>query len=284
MLFIVGVVVIFIAVFAIFGVTGGRYDILLQPGEFFTITGAAVGAYLISNRIGTVKHTIGLLKSLMGQPRYNKDSYLELLSLLYTAFKLAKTKGMLALEQHVENPRESQLFQRFPEYQEGDLTKVKSAVVSRKTCARFSQEIGLGDFLFLGRGVHTHGAMPLNILANVFESLVAAIYLDGGIEAAKAFLLEMIVPEIELAADGGHGNHKSSLQQMAQRRFGDTPRYRVLDEQGPDHNKCFKVTAEIARHRYPPAWGINKKEAEQKAAMNALAAIRGEEIHHPTDY
>jgi chemotaxis protein MotA len=116
MLFIVGVVVVFIAVFAVFGVTGGRYDILVQPGEFFTITGAAVGAYLISNRMGTVKHTLSMLKKLMGQPRYNKDSYLELLSLLYTSFKLAKTKGMLALEQHVENPRESQLFQRFPTF------------------------------------------------------------------------------------------------------------------------------------------------------------------------
>ena len=82
MLFIVGVVVIFIAVFAIFGVTGGRYDILLQPGEFFTITGAAVGAYLIANRMGTVKQTISMLKKLLGQPRYNQDSYLELLSLL----------------------------------------------------------------------------------------------------------------------------------------------------------------------------------------------------------
>ena len=74
------------------------------------------------------------------------------------------------------------------------------------------------------------------------------------------------------------------MQQVAQRQFGDTPKYCVLDEQGPDHNKCFKVSAEIARHRYPPAWGINKKEAEQKAAMNALAAIRGEDIPYPTDY
>ena len=77
-----------------------------------------------------------------------------------------------------------QLYLRFPEYQEGDLTKVKSAVVSRKTCAQFSRELGLGDFLFLGRGVHTHGEMPLNILANTFESVVAAVFLDGGWGAA----------------------------------------------------------------------------------------------------
>src|SRR6187399_3080109 len=71
------------------------------------------------------------------------------------------------------------LFQRFPDYQEGDLTKVKSVVVSRKTCAAFSQEIGLGDFLFLGKGVSNYGEIPSNMLADVFESLVAAIFLDG---------------------------------------------------------------------------------------------------------
>src|SRR5438876_6180108 len=90
------------------------------------------------------------------------------------------------------------------------------------------------------------------------------------------------MPDIEDAAGDGHGNYKSILQQLAQRQFGDTPKYRVLDEQGPDHNKCFKVSAEIARHYYPAAWGANKKEAEQKAAMNALASIRGERSEEHT--
>src|SRR5438477_13196950 len=81
-----------------------------------------------------------------------------------------------------------QLFLRFPDYQEGDLTKVKSVVVSRKTCARFSQERGLGDFLFLGKGVSNYGEIPPNMLADVFESLVAAVFLDGGWEEAKAFV------------------------------------------------------------------------------------------------
>jgi ribonuclease III len=177
-----------------------------------------------------------------------------------------------------------QLYERYPEYQEGDMTKVKSAVVSRRVCARISRKLRLGDFLFMGRGLHAQNEVPPNILADVFESMVAAIYLDGGLEAAKTFILEYLVPEIELAAEGGHGNHKSVLQQVAQRQFGDTPKYRVLDEQGPDHNKCFKVAAEIVKQRYPAAWGINKKEAEQKAAMNALAAIKGEAIPHPADF
>jgi ribonuclease-3 len=177
-----------------------------------------------------------------------------------------------------------QLYTRYPEYQEGDMTKVKSAVVSRRVCARISKRLNLGDFLFMGRGLHSHHEVPPNILADVFEALVAAIYLDGGLEAAKKFILEYLIPEIEHAAGGGHGNHKSVLQQEAQRKFGETPKYRVLDEQGPDHNKCFKIAAEIHKHRYPAAWGINKKEAEQKAAMNALAEIQGEEIPYPADF
>ena len=78
-----------------------------------------------------------------------------------------------------------QLYRLFPEYQEGDLTKVKSAVVSRRTCARISKLLNLGDFLFLGKGMHLETAMPANLLADVFESLVAAIYLDGGLEADR---------------------------------------------------------------------------------------------------
>jgi ribonuclease-3 len=177
-----------------------------------------------------------------------------------------------------------QLYQTFPEYQEGDLTKVKSVIVSRKTCARFSQELGLGDFLFLGKGVHTYGEMPSNMLADVFESLVAAIFLDGGWEAAKEFILDFIEPEIErVARDAISANAKSQLQTVTQRQYGDTPRYFLLDEQGPDHDKCFKVAAQVAHERFPAAWGRTKKEAELKAAMNALAHLGGEQLPYPSD-
>src|SRR5215475_3320767 len=82
-----------------------------------------------------------------------------------------------------------QLYHRFPEYQEGDMTKVKSAVVSRVACARFSQELGLGEFLFLGRGMTPSGDLPSNMLADVFESVVGAIYLDGGMDAVQPFIV-----------------------------------------------------------------------------------------------
>ncbi len=183
--------------------------------------------------------------------------------------------GLVAVEQ---------LYLRFPEYQEGDLTKIKSAVVSRRTCARISRMLNLGDYLFLGKGMHCDDSMPANLLADVFESLVGALYLDGGFEAAKPFILKYIIPEIEQVAEGEHaGNFKSSLQQLSQREFNETPQYRVLDEKGPDHSKCFKVAAMIGRYHYPAAWGRNKKEAEQKAAMNALARIHGDPVPYPTD-
>jgi ribonuclease-3 len=169
-----------------------------------------------------------------------------------------------------------ELFQRFPDYQEGDLTKIKSVVVSRRTCARISRLLRLGDFLFLGKGMHVHSDVPASLQADVYESLVAAIYLDGGLEPARTFILKYMVPEIELVAEGAHsGNHKSLLQQVAQREFGATPQYHLLDEKGPDHSKCFKIAAVIGRQPYTAAWGRTKKEAEQKAAMNALAQING---------
>src|SRR5947207_3240783 len=106
-----------------------------------------------------------------------------------------------------------QLYLRFPDYQEGDLTKIKSVVVSRRTCARMSKLLNLGDFLFLGKGMHLHTAVPASLLADVFESLVAAIYLDGGLDVVKPFILKYIGPEIEQVAEGAHGgNFKSLLQ------------------------------------------------------------------------
>ncbi|MBX3397368.1 MAG: ribonuclease III [Gemmataceae bacterium] len=175
------------------------------------------------------------------------------------------------------------LYHRFPDYQEGDMTKVKSVVVSRKTCAKFSEELGLGRYLILGKGMENRGDIPQNLLADAFESLVAAIFLDGGWDTVKEFVLDFVEPEIDaVAGDAINNNAKSALQQVAQRELNGTPRYYVLDEQGPDHDKCFKISTDINGHRYPAAWGRNKKDAELKAALNALAAIAGEAIPYPS--
>jgi ribonuclease-3 len=176
------------------------------------------------------------------------------------------------------------LYRQFPQYLEGELTRVKSVVVSRRTCAKISEALGMQEFLILGKGMATHPSVPSSVLADVFESLVAAIYLDGGTQAAREFLERYILPEIELAAGGVLGNnYKSMLQQLAQREHGTTPIYQLLDEKGPDHSKCFKIAAQIGGNRYQPAWGRNKKEAEQRAARNALNEIAGKVLHVPEE-
>ena len=176
------------------------------------------------------------------------------------------------------------LFRQYPDYLEGDLTKIKSVVVSRQTCAKISEALGMQEFLILGKGMTTHPDVPPSLLADVFESLVAAIYIDGGGEAAREFIEKYIGPEIELAAGGElGGNYKSLLQQLAQREYGTTPNYQLLDEKGPDHSKCFKIAAQLANARYQAAWGRNKKEAEQRAARNALSEINGEAAPFPSD-
>lgn len=176
------------------------------------------------------------------------------------------------------------LYCQYPEYLEGDLTKIKSVVVSRQTCAKISEALGLQEFLILGKGMTVHPSVPPSLLADVFESLAAAIYLDGGDAAARDFIQRYMGPEIELAAAGElGGNYKSLLQQMSQRENGSTPVYLLLDEKGPDHSKCFKISAQIGSQRYEPAWGRNKKEAEQRAARNALAELNGEAVPFPSD-
>src|SRR5215510_3202156 len=176
------------------------------------------------------------------------------------------------------------LFQQFPQYLEGELTKIKSVVVSRQTCAKLSEALGLQEFLILGKGMTTHPSVPPSVLADVFESLVAAIYLDGGDAGSREFIHRYLGPEIELAAAGElGGNYKSLLQQLAQRENGSTPTYHLLDEKGPDHSKCFKVAAQIGRNEFQAAWGRNKKEAEQRAARNALAQMNNEPVPFPSD-
>jgi ribonuclease-3 len=176
------------------------------------------------------------------------------------------------------------LYHGYPNYLEGELTKIKSIVVSRQTCSRISRALGLEDCLILGKGMATHARVPVSLLADVFESLIAAVYLDKGHEVAREFIIRFLAPEIELAVDGAlGGNYKSLLQQLAQRDFGTTPTYQLMDEKGPDHSKCFKIAARVGANQYQPAWGRNKKEAEQRAARNALCQIKNENPPYPSD-
>ncbi len=167
-----------------------------------------------------------------------------------------------------------ELFYRFPHLLEGELTRIKSAVVSRSTCAKISRSMKLGELLFLGKGMTTQPTLPSSLLADVFESLVAAIYLDGGMVAAREFVSRTMFPFLDNAAcKSTDDNYKSQLQHVAQRDLGETPIYVVTDEEGPDHCKRFKVAARVNRQQFPAAWGKTKKQAEQLAAKNALDAL-----------
>jgi ribonuclease-3 len=166
------------------------------------------------------------------------------------------------------------LFERFPEYLEGDLTKIKSKLVSRETCAQISGQLGLHEFLKVGKGMVSNRALSGSLAAGVLEAIIAAIYVDGGFDAAREFILRIFNDLLEEAdAEQVQGNFKSLLQQYAQERFSSTPSYVLLDEKGPDHNKCFELEVMIADRHFRSAWGTNKKEAEQKAAFNALLEL-----------
>jgi len=166
------------------------------------------------------------------------------------------------------------LYKKFPSLLEGDLTKIKSAVVSRRTCAEVSIETGLVDLLIIGKGISTRAAMPSSLAAAVYESIVAAVYLDGGFEAAKEYVLRTMTPKIESISSNMHQqNYKAVLQQHAQKLLGATPIYELLDEKGPDHSKCFEVCVSVDGRRFTSAWGPNKKMAEQKAALLALEEL-----------
>ncbi|MBA7674624.1 Ribonuclease 3 [subsurface metagenome] len=166
------------------------------------------------------------------------------------------------------------LYERLPAYLEGDLTKVKSMLVSRRNCARIAKELGLQKYLKVGKGMASSRALSGSLAAGLLEAIIAIIYIDGGLEAARSFVLKTFGSLIDRAdANQSQGNFKSLLQQYAQQQFNTTPVYGLLDEKGPDHDKCFETEVVIGERHFPSAWGTNKKEAEQKAAFNALVEL-----------
>ena len=166
------------------------------------------------------------------------------------------------------------LYNFFQNRDEGELTQIKSVVVSTNILAEESQRLGLGEHYNVGKGVTRRKKLPNSLLANVFEAVVAAIYKDGGLETARRFVLRNIYHQVlKVASDEHHRNYKSLLQQWAQRVLSLTPTYRVVSEQGPDHMKSFEVVALIGDRRYAIGKGAAKKEAEQEAARITLTMI-----------
>ncbi len=170
------------------------------------------------------------------------------------------------------------LFRDFPEYDEGQKSKTKAAVVSTTTLARQADRLNLGEHLLLGRGEEkTGGRYKQALLADGYEALIAAIYLDGGIEHARTFIVRQFTPLLDDARRAGAGGQdfKSALQELLQARELPLPEYRLVAAVGPDHRKQFEIEVVVRGEPLASATGSSKKDAEQEAARAALEKLRG---------
>jgi ribonuclease-3 len=169
------------------------------------------------------------------------------------------------------------LFHEFPEFNEGQKSKIKASLVSTATLARQADRLALGDHLLLGRGEEkTGGRRKQALLADSYEALLAAIYLDGGIEQARAFIVREFTPLIgDIRREGRVGqDHKSTLQEYLQGQDRPVPEYRLTGTSGPDHRKQFQVSVFVSGEPIAEGAGASKKEAEQEAARAALDKLR----------
>jgi ribonuclease-3 len=168
------------------------------------------------------------------------------------------------------------LFRRFPAQDEGWKSKIKAVLVSTTSLARLAEALGLGDHLLLGRGEEkTGGRRKQALLADVYEALLAAIYLDGGIEQATAFIQRQFADLLEEAREPEmvSRDFKSALQERVQSDGGPPPEYLVIGESGPDHRKTFHVELRVGGKPLADGTGLTKKEAEQEAARRALERL-----------
>jgi ribonuclease III len=168
------------------------------------------------------------------------------------------------------------LFNEFPEHDEGQKSKIKAAMVSTATLGRLAERLSLGDHLLLGRGEEkTGGRQKQALLADSYEALIAAIYLDGGIEHVRAFVAREFAALVDEARVGAAGqDYKSALQELVQSRNEPLPQYRLIGTVGPDHRKLFQVEVVVNGGRVADATGTSKKEAEQEAARLALEKLQ----------
>jgi ribonuclease III len=168
------------------------------------------------------------------------------------------------------------LYESYPMYYEGQLTKLRAAVVSKTTLAKVAKKIGIGPYVRLGKGEELGGGRKRNsLLADAMEAVIGSIYLDGGLKAAREFVLRHFQEEIEhLDHDQHKMDYKSILQEITQSRFQSLPKYTILSEAGPPHERMYEVLLTIKDEAYATGRGRNKKEAQQIAARRALRKLQ----------
>lgn len=166
------------------------------------------------------------------------------------------------------------LFQHYPRLPEGELTKKRAALVCEKACCEFSQQFDVGDYLLLSHGEQNSGGRSRSsILADAFESVTAAIYLDGGLEEAKKFILRFVLPLLQKSQPKAFKDYKTALQEIVQKNPEERLEYVLTGESGPDHDKHFVVEVSLDGNRIGKGGGRSKKEAEQQAAREALGLM-----------
>ena len=173
------------------------------------------------------------------------------------------------------------LLQRYPESSEGVVSKLKAKIVSETALETIAKKFELYDYLLLGRGEFNLGQNnTTSILADTVESIIGAIYKDGGLGEVKKFIMEHFEEIIELCCEKNFfKDYKTKLQEYTQKNFKNKPVYRVLKEEGPEHNKTFYIEVEVNNKIFGQGKGRNKKEAEQNAAKEALKKINNSNFY-----
>jgi len=167
------------------------------------------------------------------------------------------------------------LFEQFPQMSEGELTKLRAAIVCEPSLVTFAHALSFGDLVLLGKGEElTGGRMRPSLLADVFEAFIGALYLDQGIEAVVQFLGKTMFPKIREGAFSHVMDYKSQLQELVQRDGSGILEYKILQERGPAHNKEFVSRVSLNGEELGVGIGRSKKEAEQRAAQMALAKLK----------
>lgn len=163
------------------------------------------------------------------------------------------------------------IYKNCPDLPEGELTKLRAALVCEKALFKFGKIINLGDYLLLSKGEKNGGgANRPSIVSDAFEAVIAAIYLDGGFEPAKKHILRFIVPEISNQNKKPFKDYKTTLQEIVQKNPGEILEYHMVSESGPDHDKHFVFEVHLNSNVIGKGGGRSKKEAEQNAAREAL--------------
>lgn len=171
------------------------------------------------------------------------------------------------------------LYNKFPGHAEGDLTKIRAAVISDETLAGVGKKLGLGEYILLsGNETKSGGQKRKSNIANAFEAVIGAVYLDAGIGKARDLIVDILKEEVEKVSRVGYiSDYKSAFQEYAQKHKRELPHYRVIKESGPKHRRVFWIEVKVKGRRYGVGRGANKKEAEQRAAAMALRRLKMEE-------